>query len=82
MLMIVRALNRLGIPLTEPGEDALAAFSDAGDVSAYALGAVRLLVGNGVIEGSGGKINPRSEATRAEAAVILNRILTRFVDQK
>ena len=49
----------------------LDAFSDAQTVSAYAVPALRWAVGAGVVNGSDGKLNPQSGATRAQAAQLL-----------
>ena len=49
----------------------LDAFSDAQTVSAYAVPALRWAVGAGVVNGSDGKVNPQSGATRAQAAQLL-----------
>ena len=50
-------------------------FSDAADVSGYAREAVAALVKAGIINGSGGRILPAKNMTRAEMAVALNRAL-------
>ena len=46
-------------------------FSDYKKVASYATTAVRWAVGNGVITGSNGKLNPKGNATRAEAASMI-----------
>lgn len=52
----------------------LSAFTDAGDVSVWALDAVIWATEQGVITGKGGGVlDPKSEATRAEVATILMR---------
>ena len=51
----------------------LSAFSDVNEISAYALSYVKWAVRNGLLEGSGGKLNPKGEATRAQIAAILRR---------
>ena len=53
--------------------DSLAPFSDAGDVSTFAQDAIQWAVGIGILKGSGGKINPKATATRAEACALLMR---------
>jgi len=74
MVIIYRALKVAGIEIEKTTE---ATFSDAADVSAYALEAVEALTGAGLIAGSGGKINPKANTTRAEVAVVLDRILSK-----
>ena len=51
----------------------LDAFSDAADVSGYAVEAMRWACGEKLINGSGGKLDPTGMATRAQAAAILQR---------
>jgi hypothetical protein len=51
-------------------------FIDAGDVSSWATGAMEWAVSTGLVSGVGnGKIAPRGEATRAEAAALLRRYI-------
>ena len=51
----------------------LSEFSDAASVSTYAVNAMQWAVANGIVNGSNGKLNPKSNATRAEVAAILMR---------
>ena len=51
--------------------DDLSKFSDKNKVASYAKTAVKWAVANGVITGSGGKLNPKGNATRAEAASMI-----------
>ena len=48
------------------------AFTDRGDVSAYAVSAMRWTVSWGLISGTDGKLLPRNTATRAEVAQIIS----------
>ncbi|MEA4963324.1 S-layer homology domain-containing protein, partial [Lutispora sp.] len=57
---------------------ALDGFSDKGDISAYAAESLAELVREGLITGSGNKLNPHSRVTRAEAAVFLYRIYNKY----
>jgi len=50
-------------------------FSDASQVGAWAKSAVEFSVGSGLIQGNGGRLNSRSSITRAEAAVVVLRLL-------
>ena len=52
-------------------EDALVTFPDRGEVSTYAVAALRWAVSWAVIRGSGGRLLPRNTATRAEVAQII-----------
>ena len=53
----------------------LASFPDAATVSDYAKTAMAWAVEKGIIGGSDGKLDPRSNATRAQVAAILMRYL-------
>lgn len=52
-------------------------FTDNAKISSYALTAMKWAVGSGYIGGSGNKLNPTGQATRAEVAVMLHRFLTK-----
>ena len=54
----------------------LASFPDAATVSGYAKTAMAWAVEKSIIGGSDGKLDPRSNATRAQVAAILMRYLT------
>lgn len=49
-------------------------FSDKRDIAGYAVDSLATLVKEGLISGSGDKLNPRAQTTRAESAVFLYRI--------
>ena len=51
------------------------AFPDSGEISDYALGAMRWAVSCGVLNGSGGRLLPRNAATRAEVAQIVSNYI-------
>ena len=72
MVIVARALDKAGYVLdaSESPE-----FSDTAEVADYAKDAVQMLTASGIIAGAGGKINPKGKTTRAEVAVILDRIL-------
>ena len=56
------------------GEDGLDAFTDAAAIRSYAKGALSWAVANKLIQGNpDGTVNPRGNATRAQAAAILQR---------
>ena len=51
-------------------------FGDADGIAAYAKDAVAKMTGSGVVYGDQhGNVNPTANATRAEAAAMLSRIL-------
>lgn len=48
-------------------------YKDAFDVSEYAIAAMQWACGAGLMQGSGGKLMPQGDATRAQVAAILHR---------
>lgn len=54
----------------------LAAFSDAGEVSDWAVPYVGALVRAGIAAGSNGELKPKDNMTRAQAVVTINRLRT------
>lgn len=65
-----------GAQAGEGAEDALAAFTDGGAVSSYAVPAMGWAVENGLLSGVGSStLAPRGVATRAQVAAILQRFL-------
>lgn len=52
---------------------ALDRFSDSGNVSGYAQSALSWAVENGIMQGSGGMLDPKGTASRAEVAAMLMR---------
>ncbi|MFC4811921.1 glycosyl hydrolase family 28-related protein [Paenibacillus sp. GCM10023250] len=69
-----RAFRAAGRTLPAGADDALAGFIDAADVAGYARSSVEALLAAGLLQGSGGKLNPRESLTRAESAVLLYRL--------
>ena len=55
------------------GTGDLSKFSDSADVSDYAVTAMRWAVGNGILKGENGKIDPKGTATRAQVAAMVAR---------
>ncbi|MEM5767160.1 MAG: S-layer homology domain-containing protein, partial [Bacillota bacterium] len=53
----------------------LDSFTDADSVGSWARDAAKWSVGSGLIQGSGGKLNPTANITRAESATIILRLL-------
>jgi len=79
-LMLQRALSKAGKTITlstSEVEAAIAAFSDGGSVDAWARDGAALAVSQQWIRGrDGNQFAPKDPATRAEAVVILKRLLT------
>lgn len=72
--MIYRYVGLVGMNTGASGQ--LENFSDAGTISGFAQEAMAWAVGEGMIQGSGGRIHPRDSATRAEVAAVLTRLVT------
>lgn len=72
MTILYNAANAKGINLTN-GD---ASFTDAGSISGYAQSAVAAMVGSNVVSGyTDGSVKPLNNASRAEAAAMLSRLL-------
>lgn len=72
-----RALAKLSKLNVAGDTEALQVFTDYNDIQAYAMDSLASLLREGLIQESGKKLTPQGHATRAEAAVILERILKR-----
>lgn len=53
----------------------LSSFSDADRASAYAVPTLQWAVGQGLLKGSDGQLDPQGSATRAQVAAVLHRAL-------
>lgn len=60
----------------------LDAFTDAGQISEYAIPAMQWACGAGIIQGNGGYLNPQGDATRAEIATMLMRFCGYYANTK
>jgi hypothetical protein len=74
MVLTERALGKFKGLKTTSETTVLDKFSDKVDIAGYAAGSMATLVKEGLIIGSGDKLNPHSLTNRAEAAVFLYRI--------
>jgi hypothetical protein len=71
-VILARALQKQGKLTISADLTALNSFADASEVADYAKESVNALISNGYVKGAGNnRINPTSQATRAEAAVLL-----------
>lgn len=75
MVIAARALQLTRQWATSSNEVELDVFRDGSKVAAYARESVELLISQGIIQGDGGYIQPAGTATRAQAAVVVFRIL-------
>ena len=57
----------------------LSAFSDASDVSSWAVPEVAGLAARGYLSGSNGKLNPKASITRAEFSKIMDNIVKQYI---
>jgi hypothetical protein len=73
MVMLYRYHTRVLGNSGAASANALARFSDSGDVSSTALNAIRWAVENGLLTGQGGKILPKASMTRDQLVTILYR---------
>lgn len=76
-VMTVRALKAAGILQGDSAaSSALSSFADRAEIASYAAGDIAVLAEAGFIKGdAGGQLNPSKLSTRAEAAVLIYRIL-------
>lgn len=72
-IMLYRYAQREGIDIATNGD--LSSFKDASKVGGYAVQAMKWATENGIITGSGGYLNPRTGATRAEVSAMLQRFI-------
>ena len=76
MVLTVRALRAAGVLLdTSDNSDALNKFNDSGSISDYAIKDVIALLESGLILGSDSSLFPKNNLTRAEAAVLIHRLM-------
>lgn len=76
MVICARGMRAAGKLSEEGNMDALSAFGDSSLLADYAAQDMAAMIDIGVIKGNAdGTLNPRGNATRAEAAVIMSRLL-------
>ncbi len=73
-VMLNNAITKSGKTLDEINESI--DFADKADISDYAADDVDVLVKAGILSGSNGSFMPKSNTTRAEAAVMISKIMT------
>ena len=76
MTLIYRTLEEVDYAMSYESSNDTSDFKDYSSVASYAKTAISDLIEHGVVVGTNGKINPKSNITRAEMAVILHRVLT------
>lgn len=75
-VMMYRYANAMGLDTSR--ESDLGGFPDAGKVSGFADSAVKWAVGEGLIQGDRGNINPQGTAERAQCAIIIKRFMETY----
>jgi len=70
-----RAFLNAGLISETTDFSSLDQFADKGSIADYALAPLASMVTSGIIKGSGGNVNPNGNATRAEVAVMCERLL-------
>ena len=71
--MLYRYAALKGRDLTAGENTNILSYTDASDVSAYALSALQWACGESILTGSNGALHPQAPATRAQLAAILHR---------
>lgn len=79
MVLAARTVRaaKLGLAGTGGGSG-LDGFKDRGQVADYAQESISMLVKLGIVEGTGGQLEPLRPASRAEAAALIHRVLSRL----
>ncbi|MDN8588848.1 S-layer homology domain-containing protein [Paenibacillus sp. 11B] len=75
MVLIERALKLVGKDMDKGSENLLERFSDWSSVSEYAQKSIATLVADDIITGDGTKLKPLASSSRAEAAVMIYRVI-------
>ncbi|KRE98885.1 hypothetical protein ASG89_28385 [Paenibacillus sp. Soil766] len=75
-VMASRILQVLNVSI--PAKGSSEAFNDMSDIANYAMEAISTMQGAGIIEGSNGSFMPNESTTRAQAAVIIYRLLNKL----
>ncbi|MDD4238778.1 MAG: beta-lactamase family protein [Desulfotomaculaceae bacterium] len=75
-LLAYRIMQQQGLIKTEVDLGVLNQFSDSAEISQYAKEALATLISMDLVKGSENMINPKGNATRAETAVFIYRLLS------
>ena len=59
----------------------LSKFTDGNEVADWAKKEVNMIIKSGFVSGNGGRINPENNITRAEFAVVMNRLVKYYIDE-
>lgn len=75
MVIAARALKAVNKLTVSGSAGDLSGYTDSNKVAKYAIDSVAALVQEGIVRGDGKSLHPTGTATRAEAAVMIFRIL-------
>ena len=78
MVMLNRALQLAGLATLDANHYVIAKYDDVADIASYATQAVANMVSANIIAGTDNMLKPTANATRAEVAVILHRMLQKY----
>ena len=74
--MLYRYAVKCGYDVSVGEDTNILSYTDAADVSEFAVAAMQWAVGSGVVQGSGSALSPKAPASRAEVAMMLMRFCT------
>ena len=74
--MLYRYVVKCGYDVSVGEDTNILSYTDAADVSEFAVAAMQWAVGSGVVQGSGSALSPKAPASRAEVAMMLMRFCT------
>nr|WP_243864859.1 S-layer homology domain-containing protein [Paenibacillus castaneae] len=76
IVLTERTLRLVKQMTTDPNEEQLSQFKDHAKIADYAVKSVAAMVKMGLVQGSGGMIDPKGTTNRAQAAVLMYNIYT------
>ena len=77
--ILYRYAQQSGADVSVGENSNILSYSDALEISEYAIPAMQWACGAGIVEGSGANLNPQGQATRAVAATMLMRYFEEFI---
>lgn len=72
---------RLSGVICKPDDNALDSFPDSGEVASWAVDYAKAVVGNGGYTGIDGMLKPTSAITRGEFAMIMDELVSLYIDE-
>ncbi len=74
--LLYNAISKMN-KLPSSNSNAVKCYSDANQIASYAQSAIKVLSTDGIISGSGGKINPTASSNRAQMAQVLYNLFSK-----